>query len=281
VNRFLLTRAAASCATAVLALASSVSGQVAATMPARVKVRLVASPAADRRSASVWLGLRFDLAEGWHIYWQNPGDSGAPPDVTWTLPTGVVVGPLRWPVPERIVIDTMVDYGYRGSTLALASMTAPVGGWPARSTVVTAHVKWMACRDICLPGKSDVSLELPARMASESGAGVGDEIRRALAKFPERAPSAWRVTGSAEKGSFTITIETGRRETTADFFPIDSGQVDSAAPVVATPRATGITMTLRKSPDLAKPIPSLRGVVVLGDGRAYEIAAKIGPSTSR
>lgn len=259
----------------MLALAPSASGQVAATVPAPVKVRLVASPAADGRSASTWLGLQFDLAEGWHIYWQNPGDSGAPPDVAWTLPAGMTVEPLRWPVPERIVIDTMVDYGYRGSTLALAPMRPPVGGWPARPMVVTAHVKWMACRDICLPGKSDASLELPARMASESGVGVGEAIRRALARIPERAPSTWRVTASADTVSFTIAIETGRRETTADFFPLDSGQVDPAAPVVSTPRATGITLTLRKSADLAKPIQSLRGIVVLSDGRAYDLTTKI------
>jgi DsbC/DsbD-like thiol-disulfide interchange protein len=278
VNCLLLTRVVVCCAVVTLACAGVVSAQAMATpVPTPVKVRLVASPSASVKPTSAWLGLQFDLAPGWHIYWQNPGDSGAPPEVTWTMPTGVTVRPLRWPVPERIAIDTVVDYGYQGSTMAVALMEAPAGGWTAQRAVVSARVKWMACRDICLPGKSDATLELPARMASESSAGVGDEIRRALTKIPERAPSTWRVTATADKASFTMAIETGRREATADFFPLDAGQIDSSAPVVAAARATGITLTLRKSPDLAKPLTTLRGVVVLGDKRAYEVAAKIAP----
>ncbi len=34
------------------------------------------------------LGLRFRLSPGWHIYWRNPGDSGLPPEISFTLPAG-------------------------------------------------------------------------------------------------------------------------------------------------------------------------------------------------
>ena len=34
-------------------------------------------------------GLYFKLEPGWHVYWQNAGDSGEPPRIHWTLPDGV------------------------------------------------------------------------------------------------------------------------------------------------------------------------------------------------
>ena len=30
---------------------------------------------------AVELGLRLRLAPGWHGYWRNPGDAGAPPEI--------------------------------------------------------------------------------------------------------------------------------------------------------------------------------------------------------
>ncbi len=42
------------------------------------------------------------MRQNWHVYWRNPGDSGLPPEVAWTLPAGFSAGPLQWPAPSRI-----------------------------------------------------------------------------------------------------------------------------------------------------------------------------------
>ncbi|MCB9222323.1 MAG: hypothetical protein H6615_10910, partial [Ignavibacteria bacterium] len=50
-----------------------------------------------------FIAIKLDVAEEWHIYWKNPGDSGLPTEVKWTLPKGVEAdGGLIWQVPERI-----------------------------------------------------------------------------------------------------------------------------------------------------------------------------------
>ena len=41
--------------------------------------------------------LYFKLEPGWHVYWQNAGDSGEPPRIQWTLPAGVTAGPISFP----------------------------------------------------------------------------------------------------------------------------------------------------------------------------------------
>ena len=45
--------------------------------------------------------VRYEIADHWHIYWQNSGESGQPPRITWKLPDGFSAGNLRYPVPTR------------------------------------------------------------------------------------------------------------------------------------------------------------------------------------
>jgi thiol:disulfide interchange protein DsbD len=244
-----------------------------AAPPPPATVRIVAAPPTAGRPSAAWIGLRFLIEPGWHIYWQNPGDSGGPPEVRWTLPPGVTAGPLRWPVPERVVLDTVVNYGYHGEVVLPARLEAPAPGWPDKPFVVTARVRWLACKEICLPGRSEASLELPARMEMPAGSGV--DIDRALARVPGDAPASWRLSGSADRDQFTLHIETGSPESGADFFPLLPGQVDASAPVRAVSHARGVTLTLRKSDFLSRPVRSLRGVVVLSGRRAYEVAVHV------
>ena len=90
-----------------------------AQLPAdsRAKVELIAEQDAVSPGKPLWVGLLFRLDEGWHIYWQNPGDSGEPPKIQWQLPPGFEAGTIRWPQPIRLGGGTVVDYGYEGQVL--------------------------------------------------------------------------------------------------------------------------------------------------------------------
>lgn len=62
-------------------------------------VELIVGAVTPSRTGEIQAALRFRLKDGWHIYWQNPGDSGGPPTIRWTLPS-VTAGPFEWPTPE-------------------------------------------------------------------------------------------------------------------------------------------------------------------------------------
>ncbi|NIP93255.1 MAG: hypothetical protein GWO24_07280, partial [Akkermansiaceae bacterium] len=38
------------------------------------------------------LALKLEIAEHWHTYWKNPGDSGFPTSLEWDLPEGYSAG---------------------------------------------------------------------------------------------------------------------------------------------------------------------------------------------
>ena len=61
-----------------------------------------------------YAGLYFKLEPGWHIYWKNPGDAGLPPHIQWTLPKGITAGPMQFPVPKRLPLGPLMDFGYEG-----------------------------------------------------------------------------------------------------------------------------------------------------------------------
>src|SRR3954454_8593748 len=69
------------------------------------------------------IGLHFRLAPGWHTYWKNPGDAGAPPQLDLTLPPGSRADPIIWPTPQRVAEGPLMTYAYTGDLLLAANVT--------------------------------------------------------------------------------------------------------------------------------------------------------------
>src|SRR5208337_1265104 len=105
-------------ACAMLALAARSNAQLPSEP--HLKVELISEQATSPPGQPLWVGLLFRLEPGWHIYWQNPGDSGEPPKVQWNLPTGFAASSIRWPQPIRLGSGSVVDYGYEGQVLLMA-----------------------------------------------------------------------------------------------------------------------------------------------------------------
>ena len=57
----------------------------------------------------VWLGLQLAHQPQWHTYWKNPGDSGLPTTLQWTLPAGLAAGDIAWPLPHKIPIGNLTN----------------------------------------------------------------------------------------------------------------------------------------------------------------------------
>src|SRR4051812_47766581 len=64
---------------------------------------------------------------GWHGYWQNPGDAGAPTRIAWTVPGGAKAGPLRYPVPGRLVTAGLMNYVNQGPYADVIDPDVPAG----------------------------------------------------------------------------------------------------------------------------------------------------------
>ena len=126
-----------------------------------VKAELLADVNEVKPGEAFTLGVLLRIEPQWHVYWINPGDSGLATAVKFDLPKGFEVGPVRFPVPRKIVLPgNIVNFGYEDEVLLTARVTPPKELAPATAVPVSASVKWLCCRNVCIPGKTSVSMTL-------------------------------------------------------------------------------------------------------------------------
>ena len=189
-----------------LALAAPPAHGAATVSTAHATVTLLSEQPQATPGQTLWLGLRFELIPHWHVYWRNPGASGAAPVIRWTLPAGWTAGDLHWPVPQRIRVGPLTNYGYEEAVTLLAPVRVPEGPLPAGPLTLTADAEWLVCRVECIPETGRFTLELP----HPGSPTVGDPATQRLfaaarAQWPEadRVTGRYRLAGDAR----TLTLE--------------------------------------------------------------------------
>jgi len=223
------------------------------------------------------LGLHFQLEKGWHIYWINPGDSGEPPRVNWQLPTGLMAGAIKWPAPRRLGTPSIVDYGYEDGVTLIVPVHAAIYLTTQQPAQLAAQVSVLVCREMCIPGKAQVSLTIPIKSEPPRTDSRTEELFATTRKsLPRAAPVNWKFELAEERSSFLLTASLGRQIKNAIFYPLVESQIDNAAPQTLRPTARGFQMTLRKSDQLIKPVERLKGVLVLSGDQAFLIDVQVG-----
>jgi thiol:disulfide interchange protein len=229
-------------------------------------------------------GLDFKMEPGWHVYWSNAGDSGEPPSIKWTLPPGVTASPIQFPAPKRLPLGPLMDFGYEDEVVFPIPIQVGPGFAPANKLNIGGHVTWLVCREVCIPGKADLSL---TRLGLAEPPMVDAEVPAAahlIAKFQALIPSPLPATDTATFQStpqgFALDVSTGAKQSGAQFFPLDETVIANAAPQPAKPLANGVELTLKKDENLQAPPQKLNGVIELADGTAYEIHATPGKLAS-
>lgn len=263
------------------ASADSHVGEPHAAVESHARVALIAEENALTVGKPLWIGLRFQLDKGWHIYWQNAGDSGEPPKVQWELPPGFKAGPIRWPLPKRLGGGSIVDYGYEGEVLLMVAIEGPAKSTTTSLPNISADVKYIVCREICVPGKTHVAL---SSLSADNAPERRSLFRRTRAQLPKSVPGGWNISAlEAAKEHFILSVKTTSPVQSAMFFPITPGEIENSAAQSFVSTGTGFRLTLQKSSQLMKPISVLRGLVVVGPARAFEVAAPVvsGKATSR
>jgi DsbC/DsbD-like thiol-disulfide interchange protein len=177
---------------------------VALAATQHTKVDLLLADRSVRPGDTTQVGVRLRMDQGWHTYWVNPGDSGGPTEVKWTLPDGITVGPLQWPVPEIYAVAGIITYVHHGEILVMAPLHVSARVEPGRYEL-KATVSWLECEQLCLPGDAQVSATLVVgeeTLASDAA----KEFAAARAKLPrdtlpEGLTAAWAGPGSRTSAS--------------------------------------------------------------------------------
>lgn len=255
------------------AIAASGSAEVE-----HLRVQLVLPASTLHRGETAQAGLYFKLEKGWHVYWKNAGDSGEPPHIKWALPQGITASELQFPAPKRLPLGPLMDFGYEDEVLFPFTLTASREA-KAGAAPLHAHVTWLVCREVCIPGKADLELDRTVTDAAGIGGPVASDLelmQRLSDRLPQPLPATAKAGFTSTPTGYRLTVETGQHETSGEFFPADQDVIANAAPQKVTAAAKGLTLDLPKDPSATTKPAELRGLLELSGGRAYEFAAPSG-----
>src|SRR4051812_4403359 len=145
---------------ALLAFASAAASAAPLVKTEHVEAELVADKASAQPGKPLLVGLKLRMTPEWHTYWKNPGDSGLPTRIKWTLPEGWKAGELHWPFPQTLPVGPLMNYGYEDEVVLLAELTPPADA-KAGNASIRANAEWLVCKDVCIPEKGELDCSLP------------------------------------------------------------------------------------------------------------------------
>jgi DsbC/DsbD-like thiol-disulfide interchange protein len=244
------------------------------------KLELVSEQNAIVPGKELWLGIRFDLQDGWHTYWTNPGDSGEAPRIEWRLPAGFEAGAIQWPYPERLATPPFADYGYEHQVLLMVPVRPPAELKDGQTQNIAALVRYLICKDVCIPGQKQLELSLPVQTPA-AASEASELFDAARSRLPRAAPRKWRISAASNADEFLLNLKLGKLDKAPQFFPLNAEQIENAASQETTAIPGGIRLHLKKSKHLLKPVARLKGVVVLGPGRAYLVDVPVSQAPGR
>ena len=231
----------------------------------RVTVRLLAEHRGITPGAPVSLALDFELADHWHVYWRNPGDSGEPPSVEWTLPAGFRAGEFEWPLPEAIKTGHILNYGYSHRVTLPVVIEAPAGSRAGEMLRLSGTVRWLACRaEECIPGEAELSIALPViTEVRPSETEHAPRFAEARARLPQAHHALLESDPAPERIALTLPDLRLASDAVVDFLPYESGWIAPDSSRVEL-RDDGDARVIMRAGERARgQTPRLAGVLVV------------------
>ncbi|VXB94921.1 protein-disulfide reductase DsbD [Massilia sp. 9I] len=189
---------------------------------------LLHAPAGIKPGAEVWLGLRIQHQPHWHTYWLNPGDSGLPTTMAWTLPPGFRAGDIAWPTPKQLPLGPLMNYGYDGDLLLPVRLAVPAD-YRGGPVPVKLRADFLICEEVCIPEFAELDTVLDAApVATEATL-----FERALAAAPLTLPG---VKATARFDGHALLIEASGlpaayQNQPLQLFPENGAVLDHPAPL--------------------------------------------------
>jgi thiol:disulfide interchange protein len=251
----------------------SLTGSVVQTE--RVRAELMAyAPDGVAPGKQVWIGLQLAHQPEWHTYWKNPGDSGLPTTLQWTLPAGVVAGEIAWPLPRKLPLGHLANYGYEGTVLLPVPLTITPDFRPSVTGDLPVKVKasWLVCRQECIPEDGEFALSVPVRSSTALNRAAFQGSFDAQ-PAPLNSAGQVQVAGNAIKVKVTGLPQAARGKQ-LEFFPEVGEVIEPAAKWTQAWQGDTWTAEVPLSPHRSES-PSVMPVVLTAGSQGWRTEAKV------
>lgn len=215
------------------------------------------------------LALHFVPDKHWHTYWQNPGDSGLPTQLSWTLPEGVSAGAIKWPTPQAIAVPPLVNYGFEGQTILLSDLTI-AADYQADTLPVQLKVDWLVCEEVCIPAEAEFSLILP--VAAE--AALAQQTAALFRQAQQQLPQPLNIEGQFDVsgGAFSAVLDLPQAQQISAFFVAANELVDHAAAQQVSLNGQQLLLQQPLNTYFSTAPQQLEIVLITADDKAYSVS---------
>ena len=251
-----------------------------------LQAQLVSEVKTIQPGVPFWTALRLKIRSGWHVYWKNPGDSGAAPTINWTLPSGLRAGELVFPYPERLPISPLMNFGYKDEVYFLIEMTSSAKLPTTSPVTLRAKADLLVCQVECIPEEARLELTLPVTTRSPAADSTWtDAFSRTRQAVPQPLP--WQAMFTLDENDLTLRVnapelQAGQVEE-VQFFPYKDGVIRNAAPQKVTFGNDGLILKVERG--YQETLNTVDGVLVVREklqttAQAFTIQAKPEEATS-
>ncbi|UZK70603.1 protein-disulfide reductase DsbD family protein [Sphingomonas sp. S1-29] len=259
----------------LIALLVAATPNVVSAADQHISVAITASSTAPRPGSGARVAIVMTPEPGWHAYWSNPGDSGLPPEATWTLPEGVRIGAFEHPAPSLLELGGLASYVHAGTFTLLADLTISPSVPAGTPLPIRGSLSWLACSDsLCVPEKAEIKLDLAAGdgSVSESSNAV---FRRAEAALPINPSVQASFDQVGDRLQIEIESPVAFDMKQVRLYPAESGWFPADVVQQVSSSSSGIRISVTTSAKL--PARQFKGV--LSDGQ-HSIVVNADPQRS-
>jgi thiol:disulfide interchange protein/DsbC/DsbD-like thiol-disulfide interchange protein len=237
-----------------------------------VPATLMAESQQVKAGQSVTLAFVMEPKPTWHGYWENPGDAGIGMSFDWNLPAGVTAGKPEFPVPDTLLISSIMNYVYKGDYAVLVNLTLSDKVRPG-PLPISVKSEWLSCTDeICVPEQDELSITL--QVVGNDAPLVLDKrfngFRAALAR-----PLGSEASFSVSNDRFRLSIPLPANVEIAKpyFFIKEDGIVDYAAPQKFSRDGDRLILETGARGD---ELDTITGILKIGDHMGFLLTATKG-----
>ena len=206
-------------------------------------ITLISNTQSIQPNGKLIVGIKFELEEGWHTYWKNPGDAGEGASIAWDLSEGLTASKVLWPGPERIPVEPLMTFGYNDEVILLTEISSDENvQFPLN---IQAQVGWFTCKEICIPQEGIVELKIANGDFIPSK--NNEEINNYLESVPTRFNQEYRVEKLDDKYFLLTDIDNGKHFDDIYFFPNEYGLTSYTEDQIYEKNLNSFTLEIKAS----------------------------------
>lgn len=237
------------------------------------EAKLVVDSYSPQKDSIISIGLQINLQDEWHIYWKNPGDSGLPTDIKFSLPYGITSSEIKFPIPKIFTSDEIVNYGYDHQVLLLSELFIPKD-YKQKEIFISAKLISLICKELCKSFDTTVTIRLDLSKDFLAETKVSDLFELTKNSLPQVTHNLkTSVVSKSDSVYLKVSGDETKNTSSLKFFSYAAGVFKNSINQNVIKKENYFELILEPDPFGVKNPTEVKGIILLNDDhtKAYEI----------